>query len=78
MEHVARQSGVSPVRVSFRGALLEIRDLRLSAWMISPGTLPRLLERLHQHLALLILPPRRDRKYSRAVTIKMSNYPRKA
>jgi hypothetical protein len=78
IEHVALQSGVSPLRVSFRGALLELRDFWHSAWMITPGTLPRVLERLHHHLALLILPPRRDRRYPRAVKIKMSNYPRNA
>jgi len=76
MEHVALHAGIAPLRVSFRGALLELRDLWMTAWSISPGTLPRILERLHQHLALLILPPRRPRRYPRAVKIKMSNYPR--
>jgi hypothetical protein len=78
MELVALHAGISPVRVSFRGTLLELRDLWMAAWTISPGTLPRALERLHQHLALLVLPPRRPRRYPRAVKIKMSNYPRNA
>jgi hypothetical protein len=76
MEHVALHIGIAPVRVSFRATLLELRDLWVAAWTISPGTLPRRLERLHRHLALLILPPRRPRRYPPAVKIKMSNYPR--
>ncbi len=76
MEHVALHAGIPPLRVSFRATLLELRDLWMAAWTISPGTLPRMLERLHRHLALLILPPRRPRRYPRAVKIKMSNYPR--
>lgn len=78
IEHVALHAGVLPVRISFRGALLELRDLWMAAWAISPGTLPRVLERLHRHLALLVLPTRRPRRYPRAVKIKMSNYPRNA
>jgi len=40
--------------------------------------LPRRLEALHDECALLILPPRRSqRRFPRAVKIKMSNYPLK-
>lgn len=78
MEHVALQAGIAPVRVSFHGALIELRDLWITGWAISPGNLPRVMDRLHRQLARLILPPRRPRRYPRAVKIKMSNYPRNA
>lgn len=77
MEHVAHHAGTVPTRISFRHALLLIRNFWLTAWITSPGNLPARLNTLHQELALLILPPRRARRYPRAVKIKMSGYPRK-
>ena len=45
---------------------------------MSPGVVPRRLDALHDELALLILPARHpQRRYPRAVKIKMSHYPRK-
>jgi len=77
MQHVAQQAAVAPTRISFRHALLLLRGFwQLTAWIASPGKLPRRLDDLHQEFALLILPPRRPRRYPRAVKIKMSNYPR--
>lgn len=76
MAQVAQRAGVSPCRISFRHALLLMRGFWLTAWVTRPGNLPHRLEGLHQELALLILPPRRPRRYPRAVKIKMSNYPR--
>lgn len=78
MARVAARARVPPVRISFRHALQFIRLFWLTAWTTSPGVLPRRLEALHDELALLILPERRpQRRYPRAVKIKMSNYPRK-
>jgi hypothetical protein len=78
MARVADRAGVAPTRISFRHALQFIRVFWLTAWTTSPGVLPRRLEALHDELALLILPERRpERRYPRAVKIKMSNYPRK-
>jgi len=77
MERVAREAGVPPRRISFRHALMLIRNFWVTAWLASPGALPRRLDALHQELALLILPERRLRTYPRAVKIKMSNYPLK-
>lgn len=55
-----------------------IRNFWLAAWLAPPGGLPRRLEALHDELALLLLPPRRsERRFPRAVKIKMSNYPLK-
>ena len=77
MQHVAQRERVAPTRISFRHALLLLRGFwQLTAWIAAPGNLPRRLDDLHQELALLILPPRRPRRYPRAVKIKMSNYPR--
>jgi hypothetical protein len=77
MQHVAQRERVAPSRISFRHTLLLVRNFwQLTAWLASPGNLPRRLDGLHQELALLILPPRRPRRYPRAVKIKMSNYPR--
>ena len=77
MQQVAQRAGVAPTRISFRHALLLLRGFwQLTAWIASPGTLPRRLDDLHRELALLILPPRRPRSYPRAVKIKMSSYPR--
>jgi hypothetical protein len=78
MARVAERAGVAPTRISFRHALQFIRLFWLTAWTTSPGVLPRRLDALHDELALLILPERRpQRRYPRAVKIKMSNYPRK-
>jgi hypothetical protein len=78
MERVARHAGVPPRRISFRHALMLIRNFWVvTAWLCSPGVLPRRLDALHEELALLILPERRPRTYPRAVKIKMSNYPLK-
>lgn len=78
MQEVARRAGLVPSRISFRHALLLLRGFWLTtAWATAPGNLPRRLDDLHQELALLVIPPRRPRRYPRAVKIKMSSYPRK-
>jgi hypothetical protein len=77
MQRVAREAGVPPRRISYRHALMLIRNFWVTAWLASPGVLPRRLDMLHEELGLLILPERRPRRYPRAVKIKMSNYPLK-
>jgi hypothetical protein len=73
----SHEHDVAPTRISFRHTLMLVRGFwQLTAWIASPGKLPRRLEDLHQETALLILPPRRERRYPRAVKIKMSSYPR--
>ena len=75
---VATGAAVAPQRISYRHALMLIRNFWLTAWLAPPGVLPRRLEALHDELALLLLPPRRSqRRFPRAVKIKMSNYPLK-
>jgi len=78
MARAAAQVGLPPIRLSYRHALMLIRDFwSLAAHTTGPGLLPRRIAELHLDLAQLVLPPRRTRRYSRAVKIKMSNYPRK-
>jgi hypothetical protein len=75
MERVAEGAGVSPRRISYRHTLMLIRNFWITAWLASPGVLPQRLDALHHELALLIIPPRRERRFPRMVKIKMSNYP---
>lgn len=78
MQQAATRADVTPQRISYRHALMLIRNFWLTAWLAPPGVLPRRLAALHDELALLILPPRRSqRRFPRAVKIKMSNYPLK-
>ncbi len=78
MARVAARADVAPPRISYRHTLMLIRNFWLAAWLAPPGLLPRRLEALHDELALLLLPPRRSqRRFPRAVKIKMSNYPLK-
>lgn len=78
MARAAAEAGLPAIRLSYRHALMLIRDFwRLAAITSGPGLLPRRIEHLHHDLAMLLLPPRRSRRYPRAVKIKMSNYPRK-
>jgi len=75
IEHAAQRIGAPPSRISYRASLLMIRNFWLAAWQVETGNLPRRLDILHEDIALNLLPPRRPRRYPRAVKIKMSNYP---
>jgi Insertion element 4 transposase N-terminal/Transposase DDE domain len=77
MQRVAERAKVEPIRISFRHTLMLIRNFWITAWIASPGVLPKRLDALQEELTLLILPKRRERHYPRAVKIKMSSYPRK-
>jgi len=64
-------------RISFRSSLLWIRDFWTSAWMISPGNIPRALKDFRTGFDHIVLPERRsERRYPRHVKIKMSQYKR--
>lgn len=77
LARAAPRAGVSPLRLSYWHALLVLRGFWQSAWYLPPGTLPRHLDTLLEQLALLVIPPRRSRRYPRAVKLKHSAYPRK-
>jgi len=78
MERVADEADVEPTRISFVAALRLICDEWLWCAIASPGAIPKHLRNLRAELTTLILPPRRsERRYPRAVKIKMSNYARK-
>jgi len=78
MERVADEAGVEPTRISFVAALRLVCDEWLWCSIASPGAIPRHLRNLRGSLKQFILPPRRsERRYPRAVKIKMSNYARK-
>lgn len=75
MTRVAAELGLPSSRISFRHALMLIRNFCLAAWSASPGVLPRRIGALDQELRLLVLPERRpERRYPRQVKIKMSGY----
>ncbi len=78
MLQVANQLNLPPARISFRHALMLIRNFLVSAWLASPGVLPKRLVALHTEVSLLVLPARRPRRYAREVKIKMSNFRKKA
>lgn len=77
MERVAAEAGYEPTRISFITSLHLICDEWLWAATAAPGSIPRQLKRLRADLQRYILPPRRPRRYPRAVKIKMSSYPKK-
>jgi hypothetical protein len=79
MLEVSRAFDLEPNRISFRHSLQLIRVFCLvEAWTAPPTKLPRRLEELAEMVSsLLVLPERRpERRYERAVKIKMSNYKR--
>ena len=78
MERAADEAQVEPIRISFVTAMRFIIDEWMWCAITSPGAIPRHLRALRASLIGLILPLRRpERRYLRAVKIKMSNYPRK-
>lgn len=78
MALAAQSEDLPPNRISFRYALMEVRNLLFLAAMTStPGALPRHIKDLPRKIGALVLPPRRsNRRYPRHVKIKMSNFKR--
>ena len=73
----AEAQEVPPSRISFWSSLLWIRNFWITAWQVSPATIPRHLAELRTNLGALLLPPRRsNRRYPRHVKIKVSPFPR--
>jgi len=77
MEAAALKWDLPPRRISFRGALMLVRDLFMWAEVASPGSLPKMIQQMRLDFEHLILPERRSgRRYPRHVKIKMSTYRR--
>ena len=77
IDRIAERLDLPPNRISYRHTLMLLRGFWLSVWFASPGVVPRRLEQLDAQSALFVLPPRRPRRYPRAVKVKMSGYARK-
>lgn len=77
MARAVHSAGVDAARISFRNCLIELRHFFLLDTSVAPGNLPGLYRKLCENLALLVLPKRRQRRYPRAVKIKISNFKRK-
>lgn len=78
-ETVANELTVPPLRISFIATLREVvaECIALSRTH-SPGTIPKRLASMRDRIRQFLLPERRpDRRYPRAVKVKMSNYDRK-
>jgi len=77
MEMAALEWKLPPRRISFRTALVLIRDLFIWAATASPGSLPKMVKGMRLDMEQIVLPERRpDRRYPRHVKIKMSSYAR--
>lgn len=78
MEHIADEADVPPSRISFVTAMRFIRDEWGWCAVASPGSIPEKLRRMRANILDFVLPERRrERRFPRAVKIKMSNYARK-
>jgi len=77
MDQLARARKLPPRRISFRTSLMLIRDLFVWAATASPGSLPKMIQRMRVDMNQLILPPRRsERCYPRQVKVVWSGYKR--
>jgi len=78
MQSIADEAGVAPTRISFVTAMRFIRDEWAWCAIANPGSIPAKLHRMRENILAFVLPPRRsERRYPRAVKIKMSNYAKK-
>jgi hypothetical protein len=77
MQSIAREAKVEPTRISFVEALRLMRDEWSWLSVTSPGAIPKRIAAMRRSIKRYLLPPRRPRRYPRAVKIKMSNYDRK-
>lgn len=71
----ARSVQVSPLRISFVGALARVREAVPRMASAPTRSLPFLYRELIKNISRCVLPPRRKRRNPRAVKTKMSKYP---
>jgi hypothetical protein len=78
MARAAAGAGVEPRRLSFVDSLERLRHTLVRMGLSKPIRLPALYKELLSELAATVLPARRpERRYPRAVKVKMSNFPLK-
>lgn len=77
MTEAAQRRNLPPLRISFVDSLERIRSAALLMAAAPAGMLTTIFDDLMESIARCILPPRRDRKFPRAVCVKMSKYPLK-
>jgi len=79
MERIAEEAKLPPSRISFVVAMRYIRDeWEWCAISSNPGSFPEKLRRMRAKILDFVLPERRsERRFPRAVKLKMSNYARK-
>ncbi len=78
MKSMADEAHLAPSRISFVTAMRFIRDEWSWCASASPGSIPAKLRRMRDNILAFVLPERRrERRYPRAVKIKMSNYAKK-
>ena len=78
MDCIAEEADVTPSRISFVAAMRFIRDEWSWCAVASPGSIPAKLRRMRQRIRDFVLPAHRsNRRYPRAVKVKMSNSAKK-
>ena len=75
MECFADKNHLPPRRISYRNSLLLVRNTCICA-ASGVGSARKLLDSMNAEMRLIVLPERRERRFPRAVKIKMSNYMR--
>lgn len=75
ISRIAKEAGVSPLRISFMMALRDIQDELMWCAIASPGSIPKKLRAMRERVKRYILPERKKRPKSRTVRISKTRYP---
>lgn len=75
MSQIAREAGVSPLRISFVMAMRLIQDELIWCSLGKPGTIPAKLRKMRENVKQFILPEKRKRPKERTVRISKTQYP---
>lgn len=75
MSQIAKEAGVSPLRISFVMAMRLIRDELIWCAIGKPGTIPMKLRKMREDVKQFVLPDKRKRPKKRAVRISKTQYP---
>jgi hypothetical protein len=75
ISRIAKEAGVSPLRISFTMALRDIQDELMWCAIAAPGSIPKKLRAMRERVKRYILPERKKRPKSRTVRISKTRYP---